>query len=80
MGGGVWGSVGHSLTRSVGRSVSQSVSHSVGQSSAASPRRYPLFQLGGPQLRIFRPNFFMLAVRPGVPQPEDTVQFRVSMQ
>uniref|UniRef100_A0A8C3LE83 Large ribosomal subunit protein uL23m n=1 Tax=Chrysolophus pictus TaxID=9089 RepID=A0A8C3LE83_CHRPC len=41
---------------------------------------YPLFQLGGPQLRIFRPNFFMLAVRPGVPQPEDTVQFRVSME
>ncbi|NWU36323.1 RM23 protein, partial [Hylia prasina] len=26
---------------------------------------YPLFQRGGPQLRIFRPNFFMLAVRPG---------------
>lgn len=47
---------------------------------ASSPRRYPLFQLGGPQLRIFRPNFFMLAVRPGVPQPEDTVQFRVSME
>ncbi|XP_074005589.1 large ribosomal subunit protein uL23m [Numenius arquata] len=41
---------------------------------------YPLYQLGGPQLRIFRPNFFMLAVRPGVPQPEDTVQFRVSME
>ncbi|KAI1238015.1 hypothetical protein IHE44_0014116, partial [Lamprotornis superbus] len=41
---------------------------------------YPLFQRGGPQLRIFRPNFFMLAVRPGVPQPEDTVQFRVSME
>ncbi|XP_042670133.1 39S ribosomal protein L23, mitochondrial [Centrocercus urophasianus] len=41
---------------------------------------YPLFQLGGPQLRIFRPNFYMLAVRPGVPQPEDTVQFRVSME
>ncbi|XP_068004424.1 large ribosomal subunit protein uL23m [Melanerpes formicivorus] len=41
---------------------------------------YPLYQLGGPQLRIFRPNFYMLAVRPGVPQPEDTVQFRVSMQ
>uniref|UniRef100_G3UPC9 Large ribosomal subunit protein uL23m n=1 Tax=Meleagris gallopavo TaxID=9103 RepID=G3UPC9_MELGA len=37
-------------------------------------------RLGGPQLRIFRPNFFMLAVRPGVPQPEDTVQFRVSME
>uniref|UniRef100_A0A8C3BCD4 Large ribosomal subunit protein uL23m n=1 Tax=Cairina moschata TaxID=8855 RepID=A0A8C3BCD4_CAIMO len=49
---------------------------------AAGGRRavYPLFQLGGPQLRIFRPNFFMLAVRPGVPQPEDTVQFRVSME
>ncbi|KFQ30439.1 PREDICTED: 39S ribosomal protein L23, mitochondrial-like, partial [Merops nubicus] len=41
---------------------------------------YPLYQLGGPQLRIFRPNFYMLAVRPGVPQPEDTVQFRVSME
>ncbi|XP_017663308.1 PREDICTED: 39S ribosomal protein L23, mitochondrial [Lepidothrix coronata] len=49
---------------------------------AARARRvvYPLFQRGGPQLRIFRPNFFMLAVRPGVPQPEDTVQFRVSME
>ncbi|XP_066176982.1 large ribosomal subunit protein uL23m [Sylvia atricapilla] len=49
---------------------------------AAGARRavYPLFQRGGPQLRIFRPNFFMLAVRPGVPQPEDTVQFRVSME
>lgn len=44
------------------------------------PHRYPLFQLGGPQLRIFRPNFFMLAVRPGVPQPDDTVQFRISME
>ncbi|XP_073203348.1 large ribosomal subunit protein uL23m isoform X2 [Lepidochelys kempii] len=41
---------------------------------------YPLYQLGNPQLRIFRPNFFMTLVRPGVPQPEDTVQFRVSMQ
>ncbi|XP_074921196.1 large ribosomal subunit protein uL23m isoform X2 [Chelonoidis abingdonii] len=41
---------------------------------------YPLYQLGNPQLRIFRPNFFMTLVRPGVPQPEDTVQFRISMQ
>uniref|UniRef100_A0A8C5JD89 Large ribosomal subunit protein uL23m n=4 Tax=Passeriformes TaxID=9126 RepID=A0A8C5JD89_JUNHY len=53
-----------------------------GSAMAAGARRavYPLFQRGGPQLRIFRPNFFMLAVRPGVPQPEDTVQFRVSME
>lgn len=56
--------------RGAGRSVSRVVL----------PRRYPLYQLGGPQLRIFRPNFYMLAVRPGVPQPEDTVQFRVSME
>ncbi|NXA51657.1 RM23 protein, partial [Nothocercus julius] len=41
---------------------------------------YPLFQLGGPQLRLFRPDFFMALVRPGVPQPEDTAQFRVSME
>ncbi|XP_030057080.1 large ribosomal subunit protein uL23m isoform X2 [Microcaecilia unicolor] len=41
---------------------------------------YPLHQLGNPQLRIFRPNFLMTLVRPGVPQPEDIVQFRVSMQ
>ncbi|XP_034626174.1 39S ribosomal protein L23, mitochondrial [Trachemys scripta elegans] len=41
---------------------------------------YPLYQLGNPQLRIFRPNFFMTLVRPGVTQPEDTVQFRISMQ
>ncbi|XP_067396697.1 large ribosomal subunit protein uL23m isoform X1 [Emydura macquarii macquarii] len=41
---------------------------------------YPIYQLGNPQLRIFRPNFFMTLVRPGVPQPEDTVQFRISMQ
>ncbi|XP_019407692.1 PREDICTED: 39S ribosomal protein L23, mitochondrial isoform X1 [Crocodylus porosus] len=41
---------------------------------------YPLYQLGNPQLRIFRTNFFMTLVRPGVPQPEDVVQFRVSMQ
>ncbi|KAM8807455.1 large ribosomal subunit protein uL23m [Eudromia elegans] len=49
---------------------------------AARVRRvvYPLFQPGGPQLRIFRPDFFMTLVRPGVPQPEDTAQFRVSME
>ncbi|XP_067151604.1 large ribosomal subunit protein uL23m [Apteryx mantelli] len=49
---------------------------------AARVRRavYPLFQPGGPQLRLFRPDFFMAAVRPGVPQPADTAQFRVSME
>ncbi|XP_046715823.1 39S ribosomal protein L23, mitochondrial isoform X2 [Silurus meridionalis] len=41
---------------------------------------YPLYQLGNPQLRIFRPTFSMTLVRPGKPQPQDTVQFRVSME
>ncbi|XP_074853917.1 large ribosomal subunit protein uL23m isoform X2 [Carettochelys insculpta] len=41
---------------------------------------YPLYQLGNPHLRIFRPDFFMKLVRPGVPQPEDTVQFHISMR
>uniref|UniRef100_A0A2K5MUW6 Large ribosomal subunit protein uL23m n=1 Tax=Cercocebus atys TaxID=9531 RepID=A0A2K5MUW6_CERAT len=42
--------------------------------------RYPLYQLGGPQLRVFRTNFFIQLVRPGVAQPEDTVQFRIPME
>uniref|UniRef100_H3ATW6 Large ribosomal subunit protein uL23m n=1 Tax=Latimeria chalumnae TaxID=7897 RepID=H3ATW6_LATCH len=42
--------------------------------------RYPLYQLGNPQLRIFRPNFFLTLVRPGMEQPADVVQFRVSME
>ncbi|XP_021781003.1 39S ribosomal protein L23, mitochondrial isoform X3 [Papio anubis] len=41
---------------------------------------YPLYQLGGPQLRVFRTNFFIQLVRPGVAQPEDTVQFRIPME
>ncbi|XP_053781838.1 large ribosomal subunit protein uL23m isoform X2 [Desmodus rotundus] len=41
---------------------------------------YPLYQLGGPQLRIFRTNFFIQLVRPGSAQPEDTVQFRIPME
>ncbi|XP_023566593.1 39S ribosomal protein L23, mitochondrial isoform X1 [Octodon degus] len=41
---------------------------------------YPLYQLGGPQLRIFRTNFFIKLVRPGTAQPEDTVQFRIPME
>ncbi|XP_012876448.1 PREDICTED: 39S ribosomal protein L23, mitochondrial [Dipodomys ordii] len=48
--------------------------------TVVSPRRYPLYQLGGPQLRVFRTNFFIQLVRPGTPQPEDTVQFRIPME
>ncbi|XP_015193709.1 large ribosomal subunit protein uL23m isoform X2 [Lepisosteus oculatus] len=41
---------------------------------------YPLYQIGNPQLRIFRTNFFMTLVRPGKEQPPDTVQFRIPME
>uniref|UniRef100_A0A2K5PW17 Large ribosomal subunit protein uL23m n=1 Tax=Cebus imitator TaxID=2715852 RepID=A0A2K5PW17_CEBIM len=41
---------------------------------------YPLYQLGGPQLRVFRTNFFIQLVRPGTAQPEDTVQFRIPLE
>lgn len=44
------------------------------------PLRYPLYQLGNPQLRVFRTNFFVQLVRPGTAQPEDTVQFRIPME
>lgn len=44
------------------------------------PHRYPLYQLGNPQLRVFRTNFFVQLVRPGTAQPEDTVQFRIPME
>lgn len=47
---------------------------------ASPPHRYPLYQLGNPQLRVFRTNFFIQLVRPGTTQPEDTVQFRIPMQ
>ncbi|XP_077453398.1 large ribosomal subunit protein uL23m [Stigmatopora argus] len=40
---------------------------------------YPFYQLGNPQLRFFRPNWFLTLVRPGNEQPSDTVQFRVPM-
>ncbi|XP_077901471.1 large ribosomal subunit protein uL23m isoform X3 [Ictidomys tridecemlineatus] len=43
-------------------------------------KEYPLYQLGGPQLRVFRTNFFIQLVRPGTVQPEDTVQFRIPME
>ncbi|XP_066492363.1 large ribosomal subunit protein uL23m [Tiliqua scincoides] len=50
--------------------------------SGAMARRliYPLYQLGNPQIRVFRTNYFVTLVRPGVPQPEDTVQFRIPME
>ncbi|EPY78790.1 39S ribosomal protein L23, mitochondrial [Camelus ferus] len=43
-------------------------------------KQYPLYQLGNPQLRVFRTNFFIRLVRPGTAQPEDTVQFRIPME
>ncbi|KAM5138910.1 large ribosomal subunit protein uL23m [Mantella aurantiaca] len=41
---------------------------------------YPLYQRGNAQLRVFRTNFFMTLVRPGKPQPPDTVQFRIPIE
>ncbi|KAM8939113.1 large ribosomal subunit protein uL23m [Pelodytes ibericus] len=41
---------------------------------------YPLYQLGNPQIRVFRTNFEMTLVRPGKVQPPDTVQFRVPLE
>uniref|UniRef100_A0ACB8G4A2 54S ribosomal protein L23, mitochondrial n=1 Tax=Sphaerodactylus townsendi TaxID=933632 RepID=A0ACB8G4A2_9SAUR len=41
---------------------------------------YPLYQFGNPQIRVFRSNYFLKLVRPGVPQPEDTVQFRIPLE
>ncbi|XP_075043994.1 large ribosomal subunit protein uL23m [Mixophyes fleayi] len=46
----------------------------------ASKVLYPLYQLGNPQLRVFRTNFFMTLVRPGKEQPTDTAQFRIALQ
>uniref|UniRef100_A0A4W5MPJ8 Large ribosomal subunit protein uL23m n=1 Tax=Hucho hucho TaxID=62062 RepID=A0A4W5MPJ8_9TELE len=43
-------------------------------------RLYPLYQIGNPQLRIFRPPFSLTLVRPGKEQPQDTVQFRIPME
>uniref|UniRef100_A0A8C4NDP6 39S ribosomal protein L23, mitochondrial n=1 Tax=Eptatretus burgeri TaxID=7764 RepID=A0A8C4NDP6_EPTBU len=41
---------------------------------------YPLYQLGNPQHRVFRTNFWLTLVRPGVEQPPDIVQFRVPLE
>ncbi|KAG9352425.1 hypothetical protein JZ751_020839 [Albula glossodonta] len=35
--------------------------------------------MGNPQLRVFRPNFFLTLVRPGKELPPDTLQFRIPM-
>lgn len=39
--------------------------------------RYPLYQRGNPQLRVFLPNFWMKLVRPEELQPKNVVQFIV---
>ncbi|KAL2094134.1 hypothetical protein ACEWY4_011446 [Coilia grayii] len=41
---------------------------------------HPLYQFGNPQLRVFRPGWFLSLVRPGKEQPPDTVQFRVPLE
>lgn len=42
--------------------------------------RYPLYQRGNPQLRIFLPNFWLKLVRPVHKQPPNIVQFACSME
>ncbi|KAI4463662.1 ribosomal protein l23-related [Holotrichia oblita] len=45
-----------------------------------STRLYPLYQKGGPQLRIFLPNFWLKLIRPVHEQPPNVVQFACSME
>ncbi|XP_023018081.2 mitochondrial ribosomal protein L23 [Leptinotarsa decemlineata] len=45
-----------------------------------STRWYPIYQKGGPQLRVFLPNFWMKLVRPTVEIPSNIVQFSCSME
>ncbi|KAJ8951671.1 hypothetical protein NQ318_012212 [Aromia moschata] len=45
-----------------------------------STRWYPIYQKGGPQLRVFLPNFWMKLVRPTYEQPPNVVQFACSME
>uniref|UniRef100_A0A667X530 Large ribosomal subunit protein uL23m n=1 Tax=Myripristis murdjan TaxID=586833 RepID=A0A667X530_9TELE len=40
---------------------------------------YPIYQMGNPQLRIFRPDWTLTLVKSGKAQPPDTVQFRIPM-
>nr|CAD7455373.1 unnamed protein product [Timema tahoe] len=42
--------------------------------------RYPLYQRGNPQLRVFLPNFWMKLVEPVHKQPNNVVQFIVSTE
>jgi large subunit ribosomal protein L23 len=42
--------------------------------------RYPLYQRGNPQQRIFLPNFWLKLVRPQQKQPPNIVKFIVSIQ
>lgn len=42
--------------------------------------RYPLYQRGNPQLRIFLPNFWMKLLKPKQSQPRNMVQFMVSVE
>ncbi|KAF2880980.1 hypothetical protein ILUMI_25196 [Ignelater luminosus] len=45
-----------------------------------STRLYPLYQKGGPQLRVFLPNFWLKLVRPDNDRPSNIVQFMCSME
>lgn len=45
-----------------------------------STRWYPLYHRGGPQLRVFLPNFWLKLVRPTHEQPPNVVQFACSME
>lgn len=42
--------------------------------------RYPVYQKGGPQLRVFLPNFWIKMIRPTETHPPNVVQFSCSMQ
>lgn len=42
--------------------------------------RYPIYQRGNPQLRVFLPNFWMKLVRPKPKQLPNVVQFHCSME
>ena len=42
--------------------------------------RYPLYQKGNPQLRIFLPNFWLKLVESTLKQPKNVVQFHCSME
>ena len=42
--------------------------------------RYPIYQKGNPQLRVFLPNFWMKLVKPITEAPPNMVQFACSME